>query len=571
MLRSRFGVLALALTAVQPSVALAQTQNARAWVQVDRERGILIVTAGPFQLPAHMADMPADMTMDVSLPVARFTWPFTTWLHGVQLQLVDARGRLLPRRLVHHFTIENFDRRDLIYPLAERLMSLGGETQDVSIPRMIGVPMRAGQRLGLWVMWNNTTASEIDGVYARLTLRLTAPDQQPPPLAVLPFHVDANLRVGGHNTFDVPPGGVVRTFDFVLPASGHLLAASGHLHDHGVSLVVEDRESGRAVVTVTADRDTLGHVLAVSRELLALWTAGPHLRAGHPYRLVVRYDNPTADTISDAMGILAGLFAPDQLNDWPALDVRDSAYATDLSLYAPTKLPAADTEQHPPVAVPAAGRHGLVHSLLLGSAGVLVTGLADNSIRSAMRRSGAEMHETGVAISRWSPRLEIGLGLAALGVGLGARSPALARTGRDALVAMSAAGVLTVGAKIVIGRERPSGGQGGESDAFEPFTFGSQDNSFPSGHTSQAFALAAVIAGHTHHRLLRIAVYGGAGAVGIARIAADRHFTSDVVAGAILGTIVGHGVVRRLAGGGQLSLTPLVAPGQLGISVRRPF
>lgn len=216
--------------------------------------------------------------------------------------------------------------------------------------------------------------------------------------------------------------------------------------------------------------------------------------------------------------------------------------------------------------------HPLVRSLVVGAAGILVTGLADNSIRGAMRRSGPETHEIGVDMSRWSPRLEIGLGVATLGVGLGAHSPVLARTGRDALVAMGAAGLLTAAAKTVIGRERPSAHGNGESDSFEPFTFESEDNSFPSGHTSQAFALAAVIAGHTHNRLLHLAAYGGAGAVGIARIAADRHFASDVVAGAILGTVVGHAVVRRFAAkDSRLSLRPLATPGRFGFDIQRAF
>ena len=212
-----------------------------------------------------------------------------------------------------------------------------------------------------------------------------------------------------------------------------------------------------------------------------------------------------------------------------------------------------------------------MRSLVLGAAGLLAAGLADNSIRSAVRRSGAETHEIGVDISRWSPRLEIGLGVAVLGAGLGTRSPQLARTGRDALVAMSAVGIVTVAAKAIVGRERP-GGMRGEADAFEPFTFESEDNSFPSGHTSQAFALASVIAGHTHSRLLHVAAYGGATVVGIARIAADRHFASDVVAGAILGTIVGRGVVRRFASShSRLSLTPFAARGQLGLAIQRSF
>jgi membrane-associated phospholipid phosphatase len=214
----------------------------------------------------------------------------------------------------------------------------------------------------------------------------------------------------------------------------------------------------------------------------------------------------------------------------------------------------------------------LARPLLVASAAILVTGLADNAIRGAMRRSGPETHEAGVAVSQTSPRLAIGFGVAALGVGLATHSPALARTGRDGLIAMGVAGVLTVAAKAVIGRERPNGADNTDSDSFEPFTFETEDNSFPSGHTSQAFALAAVVAGHTHNRLVRITAYAGASAVGIARIAADRHFASDVVAGAILDTLVGHRVVRHFAPAEpRLTIMPLVTPTQVTLSLQRTF
>ena len=80
---------------------------------------------------------------NIYLPVARFEWPLDTWVRGAQVKVVDGRGQPLPRQLLHHLTIENFDRRELVYPVAERLMSMGKETQDISLPRTVGVPMKA--------------------------------------------------------------------------------------------------------------------------------------------------------------------------------------------------------------------------------------------------------------------------------------------------------------------------------------------------------------------------------------------------------------------------------------------
>ncbi len=573
----------LVLFATLPRVAGAQASGdpaSEAWVQVDSAHRALILIVGPFRLPAvtPMADMPHEMMADTQLPVARFEWPFDTWVRGAEVELVDGRGRPLPRHLLHHLAIANFDRRQLVYAVVEKLMGFGQETQAVSLPRTVGIPMQAGQRIGVWVMWKNETGRELDNVFLRVSLRWTAPNQVPRPIDVLPFLVDANLHVAGHDTFDVPPGGAAKAFDFTLPTGGHLLGVSGHLHDHGVSLRLEDGATGKAIVTVRAKRDRDGRVLGISRELLALRGEGPHLRADHAYRLVVRYDNPSTDTLHDVMGIMAGLFAPDDVRRWPPIDERDSDYVADLRGLSPDQLPeaqpgapAVSTLDEATRRFAASGGRAVWRPALLASLSVVVTGFADQAVRLEVRdEGGAKARETGSEISQWSPPLALGIGAGLLGVGLGAHRPGLARTGRDALVAMGVAGLLTTTTKIAVGRARPAANLG--TDYFAPFRSPTRDNSFPSGHTSQAFALAAVIAAHTRQPVLRFTVYGAATAVGIARVAADRHFASDVVGGAILGTLVGRAVVHRFAiGASHVGVAPIVAPGRAGLSLNWRF
>lgn len=82
--------------------------------------------------------------------------------------------------------------------------------------------------------------------------------------------------------------------------------------------------------------------------------------------------------------------------------------------------------------------------------------------------------------------------------------------------------------KVAVGRERPNG---------------QDDKSFPSGHTSNAFALAAVAESHYGWKL-GVPAYLAASLVGASRIQQDKHYLSDVVAGATLGYIVGRTVVR---------------------------
>ncbi|HTF28641.1 MAG TPA: phosphatase PAP2 family protein [Flavitalea sp.] len=68
---------------------------------------------------------------------------------------------------------------------------------------------------------------------------------------------------------------------------------------------------------------------------------------------------------------------------------------------------------------------------------------------------------------------------------------------------------------------------------------GSTYNSFPSGHTAQAFAAATFLSEEYKQRLpwIPYAAYGIAGSVGALRMANNRHYISDVLFGAGLGVL----------------------------------
>ena len=91
----------------------------------------------------------------------------------------------------------------------------------------------------------------------------------------------------------------------------------------------------------------------------------------------------------------------------------------------------------------------------------------------------------------------------------------------------------------VTGRPRPRKNR--PAYTFEPF---SGNISFPSGHTTAAFSVASVIATEYDHLAVRVAAYGLASAVGVARMYRGAHFGSDVAAAALLGTAVGRSVAR---------------------------
>lgn len=115
--------------------------------------------------------------------------------------------------------------------------------------------------------------------------------------------------------------------------------------------------------------------------------------------------------------------------------------------------------------------------------------------------------------------------------------------------------------KVAVRRERPNG---------------EDDRSFPSGHASNAFALAAVAESHYGWKV-GIPAYSLASLVAISRTQRNKHYLSDVLAGATLGYIVGRTVVRvndaPLAGtdGATIQVSPLIGLRTQGVMVSIVF
>ena len=320
-------------------VAFALTSaNAQVPVQVrvDSARREVVITAGPYRLPANPAGAHEGMEhQPADLLVQEFSWPLTTWIRGFRLAIVDGGGRPLPRGLMHHMSMMNFDRRELVYPIVERLLGAGRETGDIVFPRTVGIPVAAGHRVGLYIMWDNQTGTEVPDAYLRLSIPWVSPRQVPKPVVALPFLVDVNFVFGGPtNAYAIPPGRSTRTYEFTVPLAGRLLAAGGHLHDYGASLRIEDMRSGKTIVRIRSKRAPDGRVLGMSRQLFGIYGRGPKLRPDRTYRLVVEYDNPTGAPAPHVMGSIAGLFVPDDIRRLPSIDPDDPTYRLDVAWLA---------------------------------------------------------------------------------------------------------------------------------------------------------------------------------------------------------------------------------------------
>jgi hypothetical protein len=206
----------------------------------------------------------------------------------------------------------------------------------------------------------------------------------------------------------------------------------------------------------------------------------------------------------------------------------------------------------------------------LGWASLAIVGTAaivDRPLRDAMRRqSGNSVFMRDV--ERFGAEYSLGVlgGFYLAGaVGNNDKATDVAQDGLAASIIAS--GMVTPVLKYATGRSRPR--DTSDIAHLRPF---SGTSSFPSGHTTQAFAVASVISAHYDEIWVKYSSYTVAGLVGVARSYHDAHFASDILAGGLIGSLVGQSVVaynqpRR----SRMALLPEATPRLAGIRLTGNF
>jgi len=164
--------------------------------------------------------------------------------------------------------------------------------------------------------------------------------------------------------------------------------------------------------------------------------------------------------------------------------------------------------------------------------GISVLMLLDHPVqRYAMHNNGTGADNVASFVRHFGqPEVYASLTAGLLATGLISGDRGITRSGARLALSLALAGVATQAGKTALGRPRPE--QSLDADGYSPF---SGQASFPSGHTSVAFALATSLSDDIHRPWATVGLYGVATAVGWSRINDNRHWFSDVAAGALVG------------------------------------
>jgi membrane-associated phospholipid phosphatase len=185
--------------------------------------------------------------------------------------------------------------------------------------------------------------------------------------------------------------------------------------------------------------------------------------------------------------------------------------------------------------------------------------LLDDDLRSALRLRSPGLRDAARTASNWTAitTVVVAVGVDSVLVPLLRHKPDVAM--QLALMdaeSFAVSTLITTSLFETVGRARPSYADCQRDPNFDPLCHSGSTSSFPSGHTNGAFTAAGLSCAHHLH----LALYGSpladtlacageiavAGSTGGLRVLGDRHYATDVWAGAIIGFAAGYGMPTLL-------------------------
>ena len=206
-------------------------------------------------------------------------------------------------------------------------------------------------------------------------------------------------------------------------------------------------------------------------------------------------------------------------------------------------------------------------ALFVGGVSTLM--LLDNAVRSGSQGiRGADGDRLASTIRRFGqPEVYATATLGLLAAGLATGDHKVIGAGKHLGASLALAAGVMGGAKAVMGRARPDDPTH-DGDDFGLFN---GRGSLPSGHTAMAFALATSLADDIDRPWATVGLYTAASAVGWSRINDNRHWLSDVAAGAVVGIVSAKFVSGRWTIFGLRAPSVITGPQGMGVGWQATF
>ena len=178
------------------------------------------------------------------------------------------------------------------------------------------------------------------------------------------------------------------------------------------------------------------------------------------------------------------------------------------------------------------------------SAGTFLVMQADQPIRDALMKDQRYDKSFPVEFGKlWGETYSTAIVAGAFGVhGILTDDKTTKKVGFEIIQAALYSGGITSVLKFAFGRARPYMNKG--SAEYQPFTLLDDGfHSFPSGHTTLAFALSTVLSRNAQSTTLKVLAYLPAALTMFSRVYQDYHWTSDCLFSAVVGFVVATWVV----------------------------
>lgn len=298
----------------------------------DQEEDAFRLRIGPVDIPEashggghhHHGVLPEPKTI-------RF--PKSVNLTGFDYRVFDGTGKELPTEVLHHMNVIKPQFRELFLPISQRMLALGKETGAQSLPGFLfGHPIQEGTEAVVSAMLHNPVGPRLNDVTIEVTLDYVEANRPWPLWQVYPFQLDVQFPAG-EKAFDLPPGPSEFSYEGSPALEGRIAAVGSHLHDYAESIRLEDVTSGELIWEGFPLKQDDGTVTGVTVGRLYK-ELGKKIYPDHTYRVTVRYNNPTGDTLQNGgMGVVAGAFLPSDVESWPRADTTNELYQIDRMHY----------------------------------------------------------------------------------------------------------------------------------------------------------------------------------------------------------------------------------------------